>query len=72
MWVTFFLKMSELAMVNTRFTHCLFNLLGISHERGFNLRKTNAANEGWLADSFTDVKSKKGEARPIGTLILTA
>ena len=40
-------------MVNTRFTHCLFNLLGISHEREFNLRKTNAANEGWLADCQT-------------------
>ncbi len=24
---------------------------------GFNLRKTNAANEGWLADFFTDAKS---------------
>ena len=59
-------------MVNTRFTHCLFNLLGISHERWFNLRKTNAANEGWLADYFTDIKSWEVEVRPIATLILTA
>ena len=33
-------------MVNTRFTHCLFNLLGITRTDRFNLRKTNAANEG--------------------------
>ena len=45
-------------MVNAGFTHCLFNLLGFSHERLlFNLRKTNAANEGWLADFNTDEKS---------------
>ena len=30
----------------------------VSHERlWFNLRKTNAANEGWLADLCTDVES---------------
>ena len=47
-----------LAMVNTSFTHCLFNLLGVSHERlRFNLRKTNAADEGWLADFRTDEES---------------
>jgi len=44
----------------------------ITRTRKFNLRKTNAANEGWLADYFTDVKSWKGEARPIALLILTA
>lgn len=37
---------------------------------GFNLRKTNAANEGWLADYFTDVKSWEDSARPIALLIL--
>ena len=31
----------------------------------FNLRKTNAANEGWLADSHTDAKSRFHLARPI-------
>lgn len=44
-------------MVDTSFSHCLFNLLGVSHEREFNLRKTNAANEGWLADLLTDAWS---------------
>ena len=39
---------------------------------GFNLRKTNAANEGWLADCFTDAKSWEVSARPIALLILTA
>ena len=29
---------------------CLFNLLGVHANGKFNLRKTNAANEGWLAD----------------------
>ncbi len=36
------------------------------------LRKTNAANEGWLADFQTDVKSWEETARPIALLILTA
>ena len=31
----------------------------------FNLRKTNAANEGWLADSHADAKSKVHSLRPI-------
>ena len=39
---------------------------------GFNLRKTNAANEGWLADYFMDVKPWEVMARPIALLILTA
>ena len=43
------------------------------HANGrFNLRKTNAANEGWLADYFTDAKSWEVTARPIAILILTA
>lgn len=36
------------------------------------LRKTNAANEGWLADLKTDVKFQEVAARPIALLILTA
>ncbi len=33
-------------MANTSFTHCLFNLLGYhTNAHGFNLHKTNAANE---------------------------
>ena len=59
-------------MVNTRFTHCLFYLLGITRTDRFNLRKTNAANEGWLADFFMDVKFQEEQARPIALLILTA
>ena len=39
---------------------------------GFNLRKTNAANEEWLADFSTDAKSWEVTARPIALLILTA
>ena len=31
----------------------------------FNLRKTNAANEGWLADFHTDVKFQEETARLI-------
>ena len=59
-------------MVNTRFTHCLFNLLGYHANGKFNLRKTNAANEGWLADFLADVNSWEKSARPIAILILTA
>ena len=44
----------------------------ITRTRKFNLRKTNAANEGWLADLLTDVKSWEVKARPIAILILTA
>ena len=40
----------------------------VFHTNGrFNLRKTNAANEGWLADSRTDAGSKLAVARPIAT-----
>ena len=42
------------------------------HTNGrFNLCKTNAANEDWLADFKTDVKSWERMARPVVILILT-
>ncbi len=44
-------------MVDTSFLIAYSIYWGVSHERGFNLRKTNAANEGWLADLRTDAGS---------------
>jgi hypothetical protein len=66
--------LKRIGMVDTSFSHCPFNLLerNANADDRFNLQKTNAANEGWLADSNADAKSKKAHARPIASLILTA
>ena len=65
-------KGNELAMVNTRFTHYLFNLLGISYERWSNLRKTNAANEELVARLMYGCQVLKSRGQIYCTLILTA
>ena len=42
-------------MVDTSFL-IAYSIYWVCHTNGeFNLRKTNAANEGWLADCHTDV-----------------
>ena len=38
-------SLDKIAMVNTGFTHCLFNLLVFYTNAWFNLHKTNVANE---------------------------
>ena len=56
-------------MVDTSFSHCPFNLLerNANADDRFNLQKTNAANEGWLADFSADARSWKWKARPLPT-----
>ena len=45
-------------MVDTSFL-IAYSIYWVIHtNERFNLRKTNAANEGWLADSIADAKSK--------------
>ena len=39
-----------LAMADTRFTHCLFNLLGVTRTRGSTCVKRTLRMRGWLAD----------------------